>query len=60
MRRFRIGSVLALTGLLLSFMLSVYLKDPTPFTVVAPVAIGGKWAESMVQRYRAKPEPEAA
>lgn len=46
----RFGSVLAGGGLLLSFGLSVYLKDPTPFTVVAPVCIGGKWAESFAQR----------
>ena len=53
------GSVLAVSGLALSFALSVYLKDPTPFTVVAPVCIGGKWAENYAERKYPQPQAEA-
>lgn len=52
MKAMRVGTWLAATGLVLGFALSVYLKDPTPFTVVAPIAIGGKWWENIVERRR--------
>jgi hypothetical protein len=55
----RAGTVLAFTGLLLSFVLSAYLKDPTPFTAVGSLAVGGKWAESFAQR-KYSPRQEAA
>lgn len=45
------GSVLAGAGLVLSFALSVYLRDPTPFVVTAPPVVAGKWAENIVERW---------
>ena len=45
---------LALLGLLLSFWLSWYLKDPIPFTTVAPIAVGGKFWENIQERRNAQ------
>ena len=49
--RFRVGSWLAFTGLVLGFVLSWHLQDPTPFTAVGGAAVAGKWAESVMQRH---------
>lgn len=53
----RIGTVLAITGLVLSFVLAWLLHDATPFSVTAPVAVGGKWFESYAQRKHGRGEP---
>lgn len=52
----RVGTLLAFSGLLLAFLLSWHLGDPTPFNIVAPVAVGGKWAEAVAQRLREPPK----
>lgn len=60
-KAWRIGTVLAFYGITLAFVLSVYLKDGSPFMTTAPVAIGGKWLENYQERRRAKhteTEPE--
>lgn len=49
--RFRVGSVLAVGGLVLSFVLSWKLGEANAFVVVAPVAIGGKWMEATMERW---------
>lgn len=46
----RVGTTLAVGGLVLSFVLAVYLKDPSPFTAVGSLSVGGKWVESYAQR----------
>lgn len=60
MKRLRVGTVLSLSGLALSFALAAYLHDPTPFTVVAPIAIGGKWFENYAERRYPTRSPDAA
>lgn len=55
MKRLRVGTALAFTGLVLSFALSWYLKDPIAFTATAPIAIGGKWWENITERKRPAP-----
>lgn len=55
----RAGTVLAGAGLVMSFVLAWHLSDPSPFIVVAPVAIGGKWVENFAERWKPKPESES-
>lgn len=58
-KRVRVGTLLAFTGLVLAFVLAWRLEDPTPFTVLAPVAVGGKWLENWQERRTPRPpEPE--
>lgn len=54
--RFRAGTWIAVLGLALSFALSLVLKTPGPFTIVAPIAVGGKWAENVSERVSARRE----
>lgn len=57
----RMGTAIAFTGLILSFLLSVILTDPTPFTVTAPVCVGGKWVENWQERKNLQRQnPEAS
>lgn len=51
-KQLRVGTALSFTGLILSFALSWYLQDPVPFSVTAPVAVGGKWLENIQERRR--------
>lgn len=52
----RVGTLLSAWGLGLSFALSIYLKDHTPFTTVGALAVGGKWVESYAQRKYTPPK----
>lgn len=52
MKPLRVGTALSFAGLCLAFALAFYLKDATPFTVTAPVALGGKWLENSVERWK--------
>lgn len=56
MKGVRVGTVLSAAGLGLAFLLSWKLADPSPFTVVAPIAIGGKWAENVAERLKRRTE----
>lgn len=58
-KEWRIGTALALYALTLAFVLSFSLKDSSPFTVTAPVVVGGKWLENFQERRRRhKESPE--
>lgn len=48
--KLRVGTALSFTGTILAFVLSWHLTDPTPFTVVVPIAVGGKWWENIQER----------
>lgn len=48
--KLRVGTALSFTGTILAFVLAWHLEDPTPFTVVAPVAVAGKWLENIQER----------
>lgn len=59
MKKVRIGTALAFTALILSFLLSLYLRDGTPFTATAPTAVAGKWLENWQERRTPKTEPQS-
>ena len=46
----RAGTAISTLGLCLSFALAWILGEASPFVVVAPIAVGGKWAENLMER----------
>lgn len=52
-RGFRVLTVLSVGGLVLSFVLSLMLKDASPFVVVGGAAVAGKSFENAMERLKA-------
>ena len=53
----RVLTVLSVGGLILSFVLSLILKDASPFVVVGGAAVAGKAFENSMERLRSPKPP---
>lgn len=56
--KIRVLTILSVGGLVLSFVLSWILRDPSPFTVVGGIAVGGKALDNAAEKKYWKGESE--